>query len=88
MQTRIAGAWTGWSGDTIVKLANGTVWRQDQYYYRYQSHQAIDCAPAATRLGETEQNCFSVLRRAACRHEPERGSSCDIAPFAAIRHSR
>ncbi|MCC5779079.1 hypothetical protein H7H48_08450 [Nitratireductor sp. B36] len=36
MQTRIAGAWTGWSGDTIVKLANGTVWRQDQYYYRYQ----------------------------------------------------
>ncbi|OYY66592.1 MAG: hypothetical protein B7Y49_02095 [Sphingomonas sp. 28-62-11] len=29
------GAWTGWTGDTVVKLANGTVWRQQQYYYRY-----------------------------------------------------
>lgn len=36
MQSRVEGAWTGWSGDTIVRLANGSVWRQDQYYYRYQ----------------------------------------------------
>lgn len=36
MKSRIDGAWTGWSGDTIVKLANGSIWRQDQYYYRYQ----------------------------------------------------
>lgn len=36
MQSRIEGSRTGWSGDTIVRLANGTVWRQDQYYYRYQ----------------------------------------------------
>lgn len=36
MQSRIEGSWTGWSGDTIVRLTNGTVWRQDQYYYRYQ----------------------------------------------------
>lgn len=36
MQSRIEGTWTGWSGDTIVRLANGSVWRQDQYYYRYQ----------------------------------------------------
>lgn len=36
MQSRVEGAWTDWSGDTIVRLANGSVWRQDQYYYRYQ----------------------------------------------------
>ncbi len=36
MKSRIDGAWTGWSGDTIVKLVNGSVWRQVQYYYRYQ----------------------------------------------------
>jgi hypothetical protein len=27
MKSRIDGAWT-WSGDTVVKLINGTVWRQ------------------------------------------------------------
>lgn len=36
MQSRIEGTWTGWNGDTVVRLANGTVWRQDQYYYCYQ----------------------------------------------------
>jgi hypothetical protein len=36
MRSQVEGAWTGWSGDTIVKLTNGTVWRQAQYYYRYQ----------------------------------------------------
>lgn len=36
MKSRIDGAWTGWSGDTVVKLVNGSVWRQVQYYYRYQ----------------------------------------------------
>lgn len=36
MKSRIDGAWTGWSGDTIVKLVNGSIWRQDQCYYRYQ----------------------------------------------------
>ena len=36
MKSHVEGAWTGWSGDTIVRLANGTGWRQNQYYYRYQ----------------------------------------------------
>ena len=35
MKSRVEGAWIGWSGDTVVKLVNGTVWRQAQYYYRY-----------------------------------------------------
>ncbi len=36
MHSRIYGAWTGWGGDTVVRLVNGTVWQQVQYYYRYQ----------------------------------------------------
>lgn len=31
----IDGAWQGWSGDTIVQLTDGSVWRQDEYYYEY-----------------------------------------------------
>jgi len=31
----VSGSWTGWSGDTIVKLTNGSVWEQAEYYYEY-----------------------------------------------------
>ena len=27
--------WEGWFGDTIVQLTDGSVWRQDEYYYEY-----------------------------------------------------
>lgn len=36
MKSRVKGSWTGWSGDTVVQLENGSIWRQAQYYYRYQ----------------------------------------------------
>jgi hypothetical protein len=36
MRLRVDGEWRGWTGDTVVKLSNGTVWQQVQYYYRYQ----------------------------------------------------
>lgn len=32
---QIDGAWTGWSGDTIVQLTDGSVWRQAEYHYEY-----------------------------------------------------
>ena len=35
MTLYIDGAWEGWSGDTIVQLTDGSVWRQDEYYYEY-----------------------------------------------------
>ena len=35
MRRHIEGSWTGWSGDTIVQLTDGTVWRQDEYRYEY-----------------------------------------------------
>jgi len=28
MKMYVDGEWSGWDGDTIVKLTNGTVWRQ------------------------------------------------------------
>ena len=31
----IDGAWRGWSGDTIVQLTDGSVWRQAEYHYEY-----------------------------------------------------
>lgn len=31
----VDGEWSGWDGDTIVRLTNGTVWRQAEYYYEY-----------------------------------------------------
>lgn len=35
MRSRVDGTWTGWSGNTIVSLENGTVWRQESYHYSY-----------------------------------------------------
>ena len=35
MALYIDGAWEGWSGDTIVQLTDGSVWRQEEYHYEY-----------------------------------------------------
>lgn len=35
MRLQIDGSWRGWSGDTIVQLTDGSVWRQDEYRYEY-----------------------------------------------------
>lgn len=35
MTLYIDGSWSGWSGDTIVQLTDGSVWRQDEYHYEY-----------------------------------------------------
>lgn len=35
MTLYVDGEWTGWSGDTIVQLSDGSVWRQDEYHYSY-----------------------------------------------------
>jgi hypothetical protein len=31
----VDGSWSGWDGETIVQLTDGSVWRQDEYYYEY-----------------------------------------------------
>lgn len=35
MRSQIDGEWSGWSGDTVVKLVDGSVWRQEEYHYEY-----------------------------------------------------
>ena len=61
MRSRIDGEWNGWDGDTVVTLVNGSVWRQDEYYYRYQykyrpevivegSRMQVDGMPKAIRV--------------------------------------
>lgn len=35
MRSQVENDWTGWSGDTIVKLTDGSVWRQEEYHYGY-----------------------------------------------------
>lgn len=50
MESRIDGKWTGWDGSTIVKLVNGSVWQQDEYYYRYQYKYRPKVAVDANRM--------------------------------------
>jgi hypothetical protein len=35
VDTHIDGEFEGWEGDTIVKLMNGQIWQQSEYYYHY-----------------------------------------------------
>lgn len=35
IETRIEGEFEGWDGDTVVRLDNGQIWEQSQYYYEY-----------------------------------------------------
>ena len=35
IESRIDGDFEGWDGETIVKLLNGQIWQQIEYYYHY-----------------------------------------------------
>lgn len=35
MTRHISGAWTGWAGDTVVELTDGSKWKQVEYHYEY-----------------------------------------------------
>ncbi len=35
IETQIDGDFEGWEGETVVKLMNGQVWIQTEYYYHY-----------------------------------------------------
>lgn len=35
IETKIDGDFEGWEGETVVKLMNGQVWIQTEYYYEY-----------------------------------------------------
>lgn len=31
----VDGSWSGWSGDTVVQMTDGSVWKQAEYHYEY-----------------------------------------------------
>jgi hypothetical protein len=35
VETQIDGDFEGWDGETVVKLMNGQIWQQTEYYYEY-----------------------------------------------------
>ena len=35
IESRVDGEFEGWDGETIVKLMNGQIWQQQEYYYHY-----------------------------------------------------
>ena len=35
IESQIDGDFDGWEGETIVKLTNGQIWQQSEYYYHY-----------------------------------------------------
>jgi len=35
IESQIDGDFEGWEGETIVKLMNGQIWQQTEYYYHY-----------------------------------------------------
>jgi hypothetical protein len=54
MSLVVKGAWSGWNGETIVELSDGTIWRQDEYVYEYRYSYRPSVAVA--RGAATEQN--------------------------------
>ncbi len=35
IESKVDGKFEGWDGETIVKLMNGQIWQQQEYYYHY-----------------------------------------------------
>lgn len=35
IKSQVDGEFSGWEGDTLVKLVNGQVWQQTEYWYHY-----------------------------------------------------
>jgi hypothetical protein len=35
IESQIDGDFEGWEGETIIKLINGQIWQQSEYYYEY-----------------------------------------------------
>ena len=48
MTLQVDDDWEGWDGDTLVKLSDGSVWRQEEYHYEY----AYASRPHVTLAGD------------------------------------
>lgn len=63
MNARINGSWTGWSGNTIVELTNGSVWEQVEYYYQYRYSYHPEVIVAVDRMQVEGMNRAVRVRR-------------------------
>ena len=50
VESQIDGDFEGWEGETVVKLMNGQIWQQTEYYYHY--HYAFMPEVLVYRSGE------------------------------------
>jgi len=65
MESRIAGAFTGWQGESEYELINGQVWKQARYRYEYKYFyrpEVLIYDAAAGKLMDVER-CRAVVRR-------------------------
>ena len=54
IESQIDGEFNGWDGETIVKLTNGQIWQQTEYYYyylyAYMPHVIVDRASGGYKM--------------------------------------
>ncbi|MCY4672324.1 MAG: hypothetical protein OXD43_00915 [Bacteroidetes bacterium] len=55
IKSRIDGTFVGWSGETIVKLVNGQIWQQAEFWYRYHYAYMPEVIISPTGGGHTMQ---------------------------------
>jgi hypothetical protein len=63
MALRVAGSWTGWFGDTVVKLTDGSVWEQIEYYYQYRYSYRPEVSISSNRMLVSGMNRAVRVRR-------------------------
>lgn len=75
MRHQVENDWNGWDGDTVVQLADGSVWRQDEYHYEYHyayrpnvtlfgSLMHIEGTSSAIRVRRIDQETSHAITRA------------------------
>lgn len=35
MRYTVNGSWEGWKGETLIEMTDGSIWKQDEYFYEY-----------------------------------------------------
>jgi len=65
LKAHVNGSWSGWSGHTIVKLSNGSVWEQTEYYYEYRYAYRPEVTIASGKMQVEGMNRAIRVRRLA-----------------------
>lgn len=62
IESKIDGDFEGWEGETIVKLYNGQIWQQSEYYYHY--HYAFMPKVLVFKLGSEYKMWVEGIKKA------------------------